>query len=526
MYLTRIKKSQSTSEHAATELTSINEVLQQGVEDNIPVRTIEAAIIQNEDVEHKVAGAADDLHHANIELAKEVTERAVIETELADTKTDLAEVRDDLSKSQAKEKETRRSSLQDALTGLPNRVSFEQDLDQGLRQAKRHGWGLAVLFIDIDKFKSVNDSYGHGLGDKVLVMMANRLRSFLRDEDTVSRWGGDEFVCLLLEVKQDADVARLAKKMAMSRTLLNELVVAARVEHATRLCDRIVVTPLQRVARARSSVASCRDSRARRGNRGWHRSAPRRSSAAPSGRRANASRWPCNCAISRSGSRSGWCVRNVRYSASSRPKVDQRERLVQAFAQAGGGPGMILGQRAGKPFELALGQRRRLLLPQASASARPTLACMSSGRCSSTFLRLCTWQRCTRALAPKTSVIARRSALAPSITHSRIRSAFKPAVDQIAQQRSHHLRFLGAAFANAEHVLVALGIEAQRDQHDAVAEVDAVDHHHRQIDAVDTPRQPLGELCAAERHEAARYRALGHRTLRFIGRQRDPTCVS
>jgi diguanylate cyclase (GGDEF)-like protein len=200
--------------HAATELTSINEVLQQGVEDNIPARTLEAAIIQNEGVEHKVAGAADDLHHANIELAKEVTERAVIETELADTKTDLAEVRDDLSRSQAKEKETRRSSLQDALTGLPNRLSFEQDLDQGLRQAKRHGWGLAVLFIDIDKFKSVNDSYGHGLGDKVLVMMANRLQSFLRDEDTVSRWGGDEFVCLLLEVKQGADVTRLAENMA------------------------------------------------------------------------------------------------------------------------------------------------------------------------------------------------------------------------------------------------------------------------------------------------------------------------
>ncbi len=133
--------------HAATELTSINEVLQQGVEDNIPARTIEAAIIQNEDVEHKVAGAADDLHRANIELAKEVTERAVIETELADAKTDLAEVRDDLLKSQAKEKETRRSSLQDALTGLPNRLSFEQDLDQGLRQAKRHCWGLAVLLL-------------------------------------------------------------------------------------------------------------------------------------------------------------------------------------------------------------------------------------------------------------------------------------------------------------------------------------------------------------------------------------------
>jgi diguanylate cyclase len=212
--LNKHKKITEHVKHAATELTSINEVLQQGVEDNIPVRTIEAAIIQNAEVENKVAGAADDLHKANVELAKEVTERVVIEAELADTKTDLAEVRDDLSKSQAKEKETRRSSLQDALTGLPNRLSFEQDLDQGLRQAKRHGWALAVLFIDIDKFKSVNDSYGHRLGDKVLLMMADRLQSFLRDQDTVSRWGGDEFVCLLLEVKQEADVTRLAEKMA------------------------------------------------------------------------------------------------------------------------------------------------------------------------------------------------------------------------------------------------------------------------------------------------------------------------
>ena len=212
--LNKHKKITNHVKHAATELTSINEVLQQGVQDDIPVRTVEAAIIQNEDVEHKVAGAAVDLHQANIDLAKEVTERVVIEAELADTKTDLAGVRDDLSKSQAKEKETRKSSLQDPLTGLPNRVSFEQDLDQGLRQAKRQGRGLAVLFIDIDNFKSVNDSYGHRLGDEVLRTMADRLQSFLRDEDTVSRWGGDEFVCLVMEVKHESDVTRLAEKMA------------------------------------------------------------------------------------------------------------------------------------------------------------------------------------------------------------------------------------------------------------------------------------------------------------------------
>ena len=211
--LNQNKKIKKTVKQAANELTSINEVLQQGIKVNIPVRTIEEAITQNEDVEHKVAGAADDLHQVNIELAKEVDERVVIESELADTKTDLAEVRDDLSKSQAKEEETRKFTLRDALTGLPNRVSFEQHFDRGLSQAKRHGWGLAVLFIDVDKFKSINDSYGHGLGDKVLLMMANRLQSFIRDEDTISRWGGDEFVCLLLEVKQEADVTRLAEKM-------------------------------------------------------------------------------------------------------------------------------------------------------------------------------------------------------------------------------------------------------------------------------------------------------------------------
>ena len=211
--LNQNKKIKKTVKKAAKELTSINEVLKQGVKVDLPVQTIKGAITQNEGVEHRVSGAADDLNQVNIQLAREVTERVVIQSELADTKADLAEVRNDLSISRAKEEETRKSTLQDALTGLPNRVLFEQDLDHGLSQAKRHGRGLAVLFIDIDNFKSINDSHGHDLGDKVLLMVANRLQSFIRDEDTVSRWGGDEFVCLLLEVKQEADVSRLAERM-------------------------------------------------------------------------------------------------------------------------------------------------------------------------------------------------------------------------------------------------------------------------------------------------------------------------
>lgn len=215
--LRKNEKIKETVKKAASELTSVNKVLKQG---KVPVQVVKQALIQNENVELKVAQAATDLKLVNTQLAKELADRIVIEselaetkTDLADTKTDLAEVRDDLSKSRINEEEAQKIALQDALTGLPNRVSFELSLDHGLIQAKRHGWGLAVLFIDIDKFKNINDSYGHDAGDQVLLMVANRLKTSVRDEDTVSRWGGDEFVCLLLEVKQEADVTRLAKKM-------------------------------------------------------------------------------------------------------------------------------------------------------------------------------------------------------------------------------------------------------------------------------------------------------------------------
>ncbi len=208
--LKKNEKIKETVKKAASKLTSVNKVLKQK---KVPVQVKKEALAENEDAEKKVTKAADDLKLVNVKLAEEMAERIFIESELSNTKTDLAEVRDDLSKAQVKTEEAQQNALQDALTGLPNRVSFEQRLDHGLTQAKRHGWGLAVLFIDVDKFKNINDSYGHNLGDQVLLMVANRLNSFVRDEDMVSRWGGDEFVCLLFEVKQEDDVTRLAEKM-------------------------------------------------------------------------------------------------------------------------------------------------------------------------------------------------------------------------------------------------------------------------------------------------------------------------
>lgn len=195
---------------AASELASVNDVLK---EKDVPQQIMKQAIDQNADAELKVAKAADDLRDVNIQLTEEMAERIVIESELADTKVDLTEVRDDLSRAQVQAEEAKQIALRDALTGLPNRVLFDQGLESGLSQAKRHGWGLAVLFVDIDEFKSINDSHGHDLGDQVLQMVADRLRSFVRDGDLVSRWGGDEFACLCLEVKQEADVTCLAEKM-------------------------------------------------------------------------------------------------------------------------------------------------------------------------------------------------------------------------------------------------------------------------------------------------------------------------
>ena len=204
---------QESVKDAADQLSSVNLALKQEDKDNLPVQSIQEVVTQNEEIEQKLVKAADDLHQVNAELAKAVAERIEIESELVDKRNDLSEVYAALSKSQSQEEDAIYIGLHDALTELPNRLLFEQRLDYGLIQAKRHGWKLAILFIDLDKFKYINDTYGHQIGDKVLMLVANRLKVFVRGEDTVSRWGGDEFVCILLNVNLEADVISLAEKI-------------------------------------------------------------------------------------------------------------------------------------------------------------------------------------------------------------------------------------------------------------------------------------------------------------------------
>jgi diguanylate cyclase (GGDEF)-like protein/PAS domain S-box-containing protein len=99
----------------------------------------------------------------------------------------------------------------DVLTGLPNRAMFQDHLDLALARARRQDLGVAVLFLDLDDFKPVNDTHGHEVGDEVLQQAARRLRGALRDTDLIARQGGDEFLVLLADLPLDGGGSTVAK---------------------------------------------------------------------------------------------------------------------------------------------------------------------------------------------------------------------------------------------------------------------------------------------------------------------------
>jgi diguanylate cyclase (GGDEF)-like protein len=109
--------------------------------------------------------------------------------------------------------EIARSSQRDSLTDTPNRALMLDRLENAIAMARRHVTRLAVLFLDLDQFKQINDTLGHGVGDEVLQLVARRLQSVVRGSDTVSRHGGDEFLVLVGEITKAADAAVIAAKI-------------------------------------------------------------------------------------------------------------------------------------------------------------------------------------------------------------------------------------------------------------------------------------------------------------------------
>jgi diguanylate cyclase (GGDEF)-like protein/PAS domain S-box-containing protein len=125
------------------------------------------------------------------------------------------------------EAQLHRAALHDPLTDLPNRRLLLDRLEHALAIASRNGATVALLFIDLDGFKGVNDSYGHEVGDQLLIRCADRLQGCLPDADTLARLGGDEFVVLLEGVADASEPAATAKRV------LNALTQPFKVERAT-----------------------------------------------------------------------------------------------------------------------------------------------------------------------------------------------------------------------------------------------------------------------------------------------------
>jgi len=186
-------------QECAKELASVNADIQRELENQGSLPGVEKALKKNEVVEDKIHGVSAKLSVVNVELKGEVNDRVLLEHQFA------AAVE--------QEEAARHMALHDSLTDLPNRALFDDRLAHGLAHAKRHGWQMAVMFIDLDDFKSINDTHGHDIGDRILQIVAQRIASNTRSDDTVSRYGGDEFLFLLVEIQNEADVVLVAQKI-------------------------------------------------------------------------------------------------------------------------------------------------------------------------------------------------------------------------------------------------------------------------------------------------------------------------
>lgn len=133
-----------------------------------------------------------------------------------DARGDVARVEglvEDVTDRKISEVQLQRKATFDSLTNIPNRYLLHDRFEQMLAQARRHGHAVALLFIDLDGFKAINDEHGHHVGDILLAEAAARLRTRVRRSDTLARFGGDEFTILLYDAPDKYNVARVAEQV-------------------------------------------------------------------------------------------------------------------------------------------------------------------------------------------------------------------------------------------------------------------------------------------------------------------------
>lgn len=169
----------------------------------------DGVVVSHEDITARRL-AEDALRNSHELLEQRVNERT------AELQQANAALREEIFQRLEAESKLHRLAHHDPLTGLPNRLLFFSQLKMAIERAQRHGRRFALLFLDLDRFKIINDTLGHAVGDKLLQSAASRLTTMVRREDMVARWGGDEFVILVEEVANARDAALLAGKLVVA----------------------------------------------------------------------------------------------------------------------------------------------------------------------------------------------------------------------------------------------------------------------------------------------------------------------
>jgi diguanylate cyclase len=221
---TALEKSQIVKDKiadCALELSGVNETVKKEMAAGITLQQAKKALAQSEDVEDKVQECADELHGVNEVLASEIEDREALNRKLQETerklsaaKHTLSDMGDVLSVAHQATKEARQRSMHDFVTGIPNRQLFNEHLEKAIALAQRGDWILGVMFMDLDGFKQINDSHGHAIGDKVLQTVAQRLQERVRSGDTACRYGGDEFLYLLVNPRSIENIGGIAQKVS------------------------------------------------------------------------------------------------------------------------------------------------------------------------------------------------------------------------------------------------------------------------------------------------------------------------
>ena len=179
----------------------------------------------------------------------------------------------DVSEQKRYELELSYNASHDRLTGLPNRAVFEDRLRQGCQISQRYDRHLAVVFIDLDRFKPINDSYGHLVGDKLLIEVARRIQQDVRPGDTVTRLGGDEFIVLLPDLAREDDVVPVVERLMNSLALpykVDELDLHVTPSIGIALSEGTLLEPLNLIQQA--DLAMYRAKEEGRNNYQWYTS--------------------------------------------------------------------------------------------------------------------------------------------------------------------------------------------------------------------------------------------------------------